>query len=94
MLPSLSQLSDAMESIFILEDLHNFGANYDKTLTAWHSNFIQNWPLLKESYDDRFYRLWNYYLLSCAGAFRARGMQLWQIVLSPKGVLGGYQSIR
>ncbi len=93
-LPSLSQLSSAMEGIFVLEDLHNFGADYDKTLMAWYHNFIQSWPQLSAAYGNAFYRLWNYYLLSCAGAFRARGMQLWQMVLSPKGVLGGYESVR
>ncbi len=93
-LPSLAQLSTAIENVFILEDLHNFGADYDKTLMAWHSNFIRNWPLLNKYYDETFFRLWNYYLLSCAGAFRARGMQLWQMILSPKGLIGGYQSVR
>lgn len=94
MLPSVKQLSGSMENIFVLEDLHNIGADYDKTLMAWHKNFIDNWPELKDQYDEKFFRLWNYYLLTCAGAFRARSMQLWQMVLSPKGVMGGYQSVR
>lgn len=94
MLPSIQLLSKAMEKTFILEDLHNFGADYDKTLMAWHRNFIQNWPEISHNYDERFFRLWNYYLLSCAGGFRSRSMQLWQIVLSPNGMVGGYQSVR
>lgn len=94
MLPSLAQLAFAWENVFVLEDLHNISADYDKTLMAWHHNFIENWPSLREAYGEAFYRLWNYYLLSCAGAFRARGMQLWQMVLSPHGVLGGYESVR
>jgi cyclopropane-fatty-acyl-phospholipid synthase len=94
MLPSLSQLSKAAEGQFIIEDVHNLSTHYDKTLMAWHENFDKNWPELQMIYGERFYRLWSYYLLSCAGSFRARGMQLWQIVLSPKGVLGGYESIR
>lgn len=93
-LPSTAQLAGAMEGVFVLEDQHNFGADYDKTLMAWHQNFIKSWPDLKDRYDERFYRMWNYYLLSCAGGFRARNMQLWQFVLSPKGVLGGYESVR
>jgi len=94
MLPSLKQLTEAMENLFVLEDLHNFGPDYDKTLMAWHRNFVEHWPQLQHHYDETFYRMWNFYLLSCAGGFRARGMQLWQMVLSPKGVFGGYESVR
>lgn len=94
MLPSIPQISKAAEGLFIMEDWHNFGADYDKTLMAWHSNFNQNWDELKKHYDQRFYRMWNYYLLSCAGMFRARHTQLWQIVFSKNGVKGGYQAPR
>lgn len=94
MLPSLKQLTGAMEKLFVVEDLHNFGADYDKTLMAWFANFDASWPGLQPVYGDRFYRMWKYYLLSCAGSFRARFIQLWQIVLSKKGVLGGYESVR
>lgn len=93
-LPSVKLLSGAMENLFIIEDLHNFGADYDKTLMAWHKNFNDNWPHLKEKYSQTFFRLWNYYLLTNAGAFRARSVQLWQMVLSPKGVPGGYETVR
>ncbi|MGA2418226.1 MAG: cyclopropane fatty acyl phospholipid synthase [Candidatus Staskawiczbacteria bacterium] len=94
MLPSLKRIASSVEGLFVIEDVHNFGADYDKTLMAWHKNFQKAWPKLKNKYGDRFYRMWNYYLLSCAGTFRARDIQLWQIVLSPKGVPGGYKSIR
>lgn len=94
MLPSLKWLTESMENLFIVEDVHNFGADYDKTLMAWHKNFVDNWDSLKSSYDEVFYKMWNYYLLSCAGEFRARSMQLWQLVLSPKGALGGYEAVR
>lgn len=94
MLPSISLLTKAMEDLFIVEDLHNFGSDYDKTLMEWYKNFNYHWPKYAQSYGDRFYRIWSYYLLSCAGAFRARGMQLLQFLLSPKGVLGGYVSER
>lgn len=94
MLPSIAQIALVLEGKFVMEDWHNFGADYDKTLMAWHENFQKQWPELKANYDDRFYRMWNYYLLSCAGLFRARYIQLWQIVLSKRGVLGGYQSVR
>ncbi|QKT03951.1 cyclopropane fatty acyl phospholipid synthase [Ectothiorhodospiraceae bacterium 2226] len=89
-LPSLDQIAEAVEDLFVIEDLHNFGADYDKTLMAWHSNFEAAWPQLAH-YGERFRRMWRYYLLSCAGAFRARAVQLWQLVLAKPGLLGGYR---
>ena len=95
MLPSIAQLSKAVETLFIIEDLHNFGADYDKTLMAWYNNFVNGWSNLKDKYGDRFFRMWEYFLLSSAGAFRARNKnQLWQIVLSKNGVFGGYIPVR
>ena len=94
MLPSARQVSEAAEGLFVLEDWHNFGADYDRTLMAWFENFQRNWYRLREKYGERFYRKWKCYLLTCAGAFRARDMQLWQIVFSPSGVRGGYASVR
>ena len=94
MLPSIAQLGKAIEGLFIIEDIHNFGANYDKTLMSWHENFIKSWNSIKQSYDERFFKMWKYFLLSSAGSFRARKNQLWQIVLSKNGILGGYNSIR
>ena len=94
MLPSIKQFGQAFEGLFVMEDWQNFSADYDPTLMAWFANFENHWPSLKEKYDERFYRMWKYYLLSCAGSFRARKNQLWQIVLSKKGVPGGYQSVR
>ena len=93
-LPSLTQIAKNIEGLFVIEDLHNFGADYDKTLMAWNANFQKAWPKLKVNYSETFKRMWEYYLLSCAGAFRSRSIQLWQIVLSPNGVKGGYKSIR
>ena len=84
-LPSVSQISKAMEKIFIIEDLHNIGPHYDKTLMAWHQNFEKAWPQLKHKYDQRFYRMWRFYLLLCAGGFRARDSQLWHFVMTRPG---------
>ena len=94
MLPSIKQIGNSTENVFVMEDWHNFGTDYDKTLMAWHQNFEQSWEELKAVYDDRFYRMWKYYLLSCAGSFRTRKNQLWQIVLSKNGIVGGYQPVR
>ncbi len=82
MLPSASQIVEASEHVFKLEDWHNFGTDYDKTLMAWHKNFNENWDRIKVNYGEQFYRMWNYYLLICAGSFRARRNQLWQIMFS------------
>lgn len=90
-LPALRQIARAVEHLFVIEDLHNFGADYDRTLMAWHERFEAAWPRFAERYGERFRRMWSYYLKVCAGAFRARDMQLWQIVLSPEGVPGGYR---
>jgi cyclopropane-fatty-acyl-phospholipid synthase len=92
--PSITQIGKSIERLFLVEDVHNFGAYYDKTLMAWFRNFDAAWPKFRAQYGERFYRMWKYYLLSCAGAFRARDIQLWQIVLSKKGVPGGYTSVR
>jgi cyclopropane-fatty-acyl-phospholipid synthase len=94
MLPSVNQITKASKGIFKLEDWHNFGTYYDKTLMAWHKNFNKNWDKIKISYNERFRRMWNYYLLSCAGSFRAHKNQLWQIVFSKIGSQVDYESIR
>jgi cyclopropane-fatty-acyl-phospholipid synthase len=96
-LPSIKQISSSVEHLFVVEDWHNFGAHYDHTLMAWHNNFVNNWPELTvehPEYDTRFFRMWTYYLLSCAGAFRARNIQLWQVVFTKSGITGGYTSVR
>ncbi|MDH3715294.1 MAG: cyclopropane fatty acyl phospholipid synthase [Gammaproteobacteria bacterium] len=90
-IPSLRQISAACESLLVIEDVHNFGAYYDKTLMAWFRNFDAAWSELQAMYSRRFYRLWKYYLHSCAGAFRCRDLQLWQLVISNGIHKGGYQ---
>jgi cyclopropane-fatty-acyl-phospholipid synthase len=86
MLPSLTQIARATEGVFVIEDVQNIGSHYDKTLMAWYRNFDRGWETLRDTYGDRFYRLWKCYLLSCAGVFRARQAHVYQLVLSPKGV--------
>jgi cyclopropane-fatty-acyl-phospholipid synthase len=93
-LPSPVQLSTGFEPYFILEDWHNFGQDYDRTLMAWWDNFQAAWPHLENTYGERFYRMWKYYLLCCAGFFRSRQGQLWQLVLSKRSRRKVYRSIR
>ncbi len=91
--PSVKQVGAAVEKGFVVEDMQNFGPDYALTLMQWYRNFVRAWPRLKGTkpiYTDRFFRMWEYYLLSCAGAFRARNLQAWQWVLSPQGLGSSY----
>lgn len=92
--PSAIEIATAIERRFIIEDWHNFGQDYDRTLMAWWENFDQSWPKLQSSYDPKFYRTWKYYLMCCAGYFRSRQGQLWQLVLSKRSRREVYRSIR
>jgi cyclopropane-fatty-acyl-phospholipid synthase len=92
--PSAREITKAIEQRFIIEDWHNFGQDYDRTLMAWWKNFDQAWPSLSAKYDERFYRMWKYYLMCCAGYFRSRQGQLWQLVLSKQSRRSVYRSIR
>ncbi len=92
-IPSLAQIAGAAEGVFLVEDLENIGADYDKTLMSWWRNFEAHWPVLRLRYDERFRRMWQYYLLMCAGIFRSRRQQVWQTVCSKRGVPGGYHRI-
>lgn len=94
MLPSSHQIASAGKGLLVIEDRHSFGQDYDPTLRAWYANFTRNWHRLGDAYDGRFFRMWTYYLLICAGAFRARKNQLWQIVFSRDGLKPGYVGIR
>jgi cyclopropane-fatty-acyl-phospholipid synthase len=90
LIPSASQVTRAAEGLFVLEDVHNFGAYYGSTLLAWDENFRGSWSQFESRYGERFYRMWRYYLLSCAAAFRARSLELYQFVFAKPGLLGGY----
>ena len=93
MLPSIAQLGKGAEGLFVVEDWHNFGPDYDKTLLAWWSNLERDWPTLRADYGERFHRMWKYYLMATAGGFRARKLQLWQVALS-KGDIPFYTPVR
>jgi cyclopropane-fatty-acyl-phospholipid synthase len=94
MLPSAAQIARASEGLFVLEDWHSFGSDYDLTLQAWRTNIDAAWARLPARYDERFRRMWRYYLDSSMAAFRSNQCQLWQVVLSPDGVDGGYVAPR
>ncbi len=91
MIPSASQITTAYEGKFVLEDWHVFAYDYYLTLKSWYQNVQNNRESLEAEYCERFFRMWEYYLLSCAGAFRARQLQIWQLLLSPKGITGRFR---
>ena len=93
-IPSMAQISAASEGLFVIEDIHNIASHYDPTLRSWFDNFFANWDKLKERYDERFFRMWKYYLLSAAGSFKGRHQQVWQIAFSKTGSPSGYRAIR
>jgi cyclopropane-fatty-acyl-phospholipid synthase len=93
-IPSMAQIGKAIDGLWAVVDTHNIGPHYDKTLCAWYENFERNWPRPNDPAGERFYRMWKYYLLCCAGGFRARVLQVWQFVLSPDGVPDGYKFAR
>lgn len=92
--PAITKLRRAVAGLLVAEDWQSFGADYDKTLMAWYRNFSERWSELQDRYDERFRRMWTFYLLSCAAAFRTRDVDLWQGVFSKRGVPGGYVSVR
>jgi cyclopropane-fatty-acyl-phospholipid synthase len=94
MLPSMAQIAAAAEDLFVTEDWHGFGPDYDRTLMQWHKRFQAGWPQIAAQYGDRFRRMWEFWLLSSAASFRARRCQLWQVLLSPHGVVGGLPETR
>lgn len=94
MIPSIEQIGKVIQNRFVMEDWHNFGADYDRTLMTWYENLNKNWDKLSNKYDERFRRMWNYYLTCLAGSFRSRHIQIWQIVFSKKGILRGYTPVR
>ncbi|GAC1551588.1 MAG: cyclopropane fatty acyl phospholipid synthase [Collimonas sp.] len=93
-LPSAKEITEVLEGRILIEDWHNFGRDYDLTLMAWWDNFERAWPRLSVKYDERFYRMWKYFILSSAGFFRSGQGQLWQLVLSKRGRSQPYRSVR
>jgi cyclopropane-fatty-acyl-phospholipid synthase len=88
--PSVAQIGEAIDGLFVMEDWENLSTDYERTLLAWQANFARSWTTLEAGYDGRFFRMWSYYLWICAGWYRSRALQLWQVVLSKDGLPGGY----
>ena len=80
-LPALAEIAAECEPYFVIDDVQNMGPDYDKTLMAWNQRFEKAWHTLRDNYDERFRRMWRFYLLGCAGGFRSGQLQLFQVVL-------------
>ncbi|MEO9212366.1 MAG: cyclopropane fatty acyl phospholipid synthase [Caulobacteraceae bacterium] len=89
--PSIREIAKATEGRFVMEDWHNFGADYAPTLRAWHANLAANRDWVVERYGMRFYRMWVFYLLSGAGDFASRAHQMWQVLFTKRGIAGGFR---
>jgi cyclopropane-fatty-acyl-phospholipid synthase len=83
MIPSQHQIAKAIEGLFLIDGWQRIGLHYDRTLLAWRSNFESRWLSLSSIYDERFYRMWRYYLSASAASFRARKNDVWQVLLVP-----------
>jgi len=97
-LPELGQIDGAVRGLFNIEDLHNFGTDYARTLAVWDERFRAHWSDIRRLdvsvFTDRFFRTWTYYLACCAASFRSRNIQLWQVVMSKGCLSEGYRSVR
>lgn len=92
-LPVEEQIAKAARPYFAVEHVENFGYDYSLTLAQWWKNFEAAWPQIRKSghYDEKFYRMWEFYLKSVAAAFKVRRVQLEQWTLSKCGIPGGFQ---
>lgn len=79
-LPTTSHFTQEFQDRWHLEDWHSFGVSYAKTLRAWKEK-LNGWRGLEE-FDDRFRRMWEYYLMCSAASFSARRTKLWQVVFT------------
>ncbi len=91
MLPSIAQLAGAFQDIFVVQAWENYGHYYAPTLAAWYEKFERNWDSIKEikalkPFDEKFRRMFDYYLLSCKAGFETEFINLWQVVLTKKGL--------
>jgi cyclopropane-fatty-acyl-phospholipid synthase len=94
----LHRIHSAMRGLFHAEDLHNFGLDYAPTLAAWRANFLANWDAIRaidpQRFTERFRRMWVYYLECCRGAFLARNIHLWHLVMGGCNRDTAYQAVR
>lgn len=85
-LPTSAETHAAAEGLLEIVHQDEWGRHYDPTLCAWERNFEEY--AVREGLKERnqaLYRMWRYYLLSAAGAFRSGDIALWQMVFKKRG---------
>jgi cyclopropane-fatty-acyl-phospholipid synthase len=89
-IPSVSALVGASaRSNLVLTNLEDMGADYAKTLAAWRARFVaSSGALAAAGYDQRFQRLWEFYLCYCEGGFRERSTSDVQMLFAKQGYRG------
>lgn len=86
--PSVGAIVSAVSarSRLLVHHLEDFGAHYAETLRRWREAFLANLPRVRQlGYDERFTRLWDFYLAYCEGGFAARHIGDVQVVLTRSG---------
>ncbi len=78
--PSLSQIVKPIEKTgLIVADTETLIRHYDKTLVSWLNRFLEKKDLVKDMFDEKFVKMWSFYLASCAAAFRYRDLVVFQL---------------
>ncbi len=78
--PSLSQIVKPIEKTgLIVADTETLIRHYDKTLLSWLNRFMEKKDLVKDMFDEKFVKMWSFYLASCAAAFRYRDLAVFQL---------------
>lgn len=89
-----SILTSAQNNNLMYHHIQNLSISYAKTLDAWYNNFTSNWNKIKKTnpdfFTDEFYRMWEFYLLSCMVQFEKKNLQLTQFVFTKKTYNGMY----
>ncbi|HEX6636084.1 MAG TPA: class I SAM-dependent methyltransferase, partial [Steroidobacteraceae bacterium] len=82
-LPSQKQIVRAAEGLFAVDGWQSIGRHYDRTLLEWRANFERDCTRGQHGFDERFRRMWRYYLSASAASFRARHTDVWQVLFVP-----------
>jgi cyclopropane-fatty-acyl-phospholipid synthase len=96
-IPTIGQIATATHGLFKVLDVHNFGPYYDLTLMAWSKALEEHKAWVVAELGETMYRTQQYYLLQCAGGFRAGIISVGQLVLTPvapHGSQGVYHAVR
>ncbi len=84
-IPALSEMMAAVEKVDLMsQDIEVWRLHYAHTLSHWHHRFLSNAERVREIYDERFCRMWRYYLVACEQTFRYNRQVVFQVQLAKK----------